>query len=78
MLYAFIISVVLLLAGILLMGIRIFFSKNGSFPNIHIGSNKALKEKGIACATSQDRNAQANKVKSIYNSDIISEITKKL
>jgi hypothetical protein len=78
MLYAFIISVVLLLAGVLLMGIRIFFIKNGSFPNIHIGGNKALKQKGIGCATSQDRNAQSRKIKSIYNPDIIFEITKKL
>jgi hypothetical protein len=63
MLEAFIISAVLLVAGILLMGYRIFFIKGGSFPNIHIGGNKALKEKGIACATTQDREAQKNKNK---------------
>lgn len=58
MLEAFIVSSVLLLIGVFLLGYRIFFIKGGVFPNIHIGGNKALKEKGIECATSQDRNAQ--------------------
>lgn len=61
MIQAFIVSAVLLIIGILLFGIRVFFVKNGEFPNIHIGGNKALKDKGIACATSQDRDAQKNK-----------------
>jgi len=61
MLEAFIISAILLVAGILLMGYRIFFLKGGSFPNIHIGGNKALKDQGISCATTQDREAQKKK-----------------
>lgn len=61
MIQAFIVSAVLLIIGILLFGIRVFFVKNGEFPNIHIGGNKALKDKGIACATSQDRDAQKSK-----------------
>ena len=28
------------------------------FPNIHIGGNKAMRQRGISCATSQDREAQ--------------------
>ncbi|MEA4936864.1 hypothetical protein SDC9_150281 [bioreactor metagenome] len=58
MFQAFIVSSVLLLLGILILGFRIFFIKGGTFPNIHIGGNKALKEKGVECATSQDRDAQ--------------------
>jgi len=58
MIQAFIVSSVLLIIGILLFGIRVFFIKNGEFPNIHIGGNKALKDRGISCATSQDRDAQ--------------------
>lgn len=61
MIQAFIVSAVLLIIGILLFGIRVFFVKNGEFPNIHIGGNKALKDRGIACATSQDRDAQKSK-----------------
>jgi hypothetical protein len=74
MLYAFIVSAVLLLAGILLLGLRIFFTKTGKFPNIHIGGSKALRDKGIGCATSQDRQAQ-QKIKRIKVSDMINEIT---
>lgn len=60
MINAIIISVVLLLLGILLLGFKVFFIKDGEFPNIHIGGNKALRKKGIGCATSQDRDAQKN------------------
>jgi len=61
MLEAFVVTAVLLLVGVLLLGIRIFFIRGGAFPNIHIGGNKALKERGIGCATSQDRDAQSQK-----------------
>lgn len=61
MLAAFIISAIILFFGILFMGYRIFFSKEGSFPNIHIGGNPGLKKQGIACATTQDREAQKRK-----------------
>lgn len=58
MVAAFIISAIILFFGILFMGYRIFFTKNGSFPNIHIGGNPGLKKQGISCATTQDREAQ--------------------
>lgn len=58
MIQAFLVSAVILFIGILLFGFRVFFMKKGEFPNIHIGGNKALKERGIACATSQDREEQ--------------------
>ncbi len=70
---AFIISAILLLFGILFMGMKIFFSRKGSFPNIHIGGNIALKNKGISCATSQDR--EAREAKKITYSEIINKIT---
>jgi len=52
------VAIVLLLMGILLLGMRIFFVKGGRFPNIHIGSSKAMKSRGIGCATSQDRESR--------------------
>lgn len=67
MLAAFIISAILLISGILLMGMKIFFTRNGSFPNIHIGGNTFLKKKGISCATTQDREARENVKKITYN-----------
>ncbi|HRZ97232.1 MAG TPA: hypothetical protein P5084_06720 [Paludibacter sp.] len=74
MFYAFIISAVLLFAGVLLLGIRIFFVKGGQFPNIHIGGSKELKNKGIACATTQDRDAR-NRVKPLNITELIDQIT---
>ncbi|HQB28922.1 MAG TPA: hypothetical protein PLO29_08220 [Paludibacter sp.] len=60
---AFIVSAILLFIGILLLGVRVFFVKNGTFPNFHVGGNKALKKRGINCATSQDREAQKKSIK---------------
>lgn len=45
----------LLLIAVLLMGVRVFFTKKGGFPNTHIGASKAMQDRGIHCATSQDR-----------------------
>ena len=56
------VSLVILLVAVLAMAFKPLFLKGGRFPNIHIGGNKALKERGITCATSQDREAQ-NQVK---------------
>ncbi|MDO9154748.1 MAG: hypothetical protein Q7U47_13770 [Paludibacter sp.] len=75
MFFAFIISAILLFVGVLLLGVRIFFVKGGKFPNIHIGGIKGLKDKGIACATSQDREARS-KVKPLNISELIDQITK--
>ncbi len=44
----------ILFIAVLLMGVKIFFTKEGKFPDIHIGDNKAMRERGIGCATSQD------------------------
>ncbi len=54
MLKTIFIGAALLFIAILLMGMRIFFSKKGEFPNTHIGGCKAMKDRGIGCATSQD------------------------
>ena len=83
MFQAFIISAILLIIGVLILGFRIlkvnriFFIKDGTFPNIHIGANQGLKDKGVACATTQDREAQKN-VKPLNNNDLLKEITNKL
>jgi len=78
MLAAFIISSILLIFGVLILGFRIFFIRNGEFPNIHIGGSQALKSKGVHCATTQDREAQKVKVKSYTNADMMQEISQKL
>lgn len=47
-------GIAILFIAILLMGIRVFFTKKGEFASMHIGDCKALQDKGIQCATSQD------------------------
>jgi hypothetical protein len=54
MLQTVIIGIAVGFIAILLMGIRVFFTKKGEFPNTHIGASKAIQERGINCATSQD------------------------
>lgn len=49
-----ILGAVILFIAILLMGVRVFFTKKGEFPSLHIGDSKPLQERGIHCATSQD------------------------
>lgn len=46
--------------AVLFLGIRVFFVKGGRFPNVHIGGSKAMRDRGVSCATSQDREAQAS------------------
>ncbi len=58
MLTMIILSVIILLLAFVLLGINILLKKNGSFPDGHVGNNKAMNEKGINCATTQDREAQ--------------------
>ena len=51
-------------------------NNNGKFPNIHIGGSKAMKDRGVSCATSQDAEAQKNNLRKIDVSKIINEIDK--
>ncbi len=48
-------GIVILFIAIMLMGMRIFFTKKGEFPNTHIGASQAMKDRKISCATSQER-----------------------
>ena len=48
----------LIKAYLVLLGVKVFFTKGGKFPNGHVSGNKALRQKGIGCAQSQDREAQ--------------------
>ncbi|MDI9605289.1 MAG: hypothetical protein QM305_08240 [Bacteroidota bacterium] len=61
----------LLFIAVLLMGVRVFFTKGGEFPNTHVGANKAMRDRGIRCATSQDRELRRreNPVEKILKSE---------
>ncbi len=51
----FIIVVILLGISLIGLGIGILWKKEGGFPEIHIGRNKAMKDRGITCANTADR-----------------------
>lgn len=71
MVQTIIISIIVLAIAILLMGVRIFFTKKGSFPNTHISASKAMKDRGITCASSQEREAReyVSPIQEILKSD---------
>ena len=55
----------LLLAAVLLLSVRVIFKKNGKFSSQHVSQSKVMRERGIHCAVSQDREAKqvsANKM----------------
>ena len=58
MLETILITLLIVAICILLLGVKVFFVKGGKFPNGHVSGNKALREKGIGCVQSQDRDAQ--------------------
>lgn len=56
----FIIVVILIGLSLIGLGIGMLLKKGGRFPDIHIGKNRQMKEKGISCANTTDRNDRKN------------------
>ena len=54
MLKTILITIVIIAIVVLLLGFKVFFVKGGSFPSMHISSNKEMKRRGISCAVSTD------------------------
>ena len=65
MLYTILFTLLIVAICLLLLGIGILFSKKRKFPNGHVSGNKALSDRGISCAQSQDRQAQRKRSFSI-------------
>lgn len=55
----FLVSIALVALSFAGLAIKVIVEKKGRFPNIHIGSNKALKARGITCAQTFDKSEQA-------------------
>lgn len=65
-LYLILITVGFLLAAMLLLSVRVVLKKNGRFRSMHISDSKAMRQRGIGCVQSQDREARkpkANRIK---------------
>ena len=56
----FIIIIVIIGLAFLGLGISTFFGKKKKFPDIHIGKNKAMKERGNSCAATTDHLERTN------------------
>ena len=51
----------LLLLAVVLMSVRVILKKNGRFRSMHISDSRAMRERGIGCVQSQDREARRPK-----------------
>lgn len=58
MIETILITLLIVAVSLLLLGVKVFFTKGGTFPNSHVSGNKALRAKGIGCVQSQDREAR--------------------
>mgnify|MGYP003457876371 FL=1 len=58
MLYSVLLILLIVAISVLLLGVKVFFVKNGRFPNVLVSGNRAMRERGIGCVQSQDREAQ--------------------
>lgn len=65
MLYTILITLLIVAICLALLGIRMLLVKGGKFPNGHVSGNKALRDKGITCVQSQDREARQKRGLSI-------------
>lgn len=60
MLKTILITMLIVAICIALLSIKILLKKNGRFPNTHVSGSKAMRERGIGCVQSQDREARKN------------------
>lgn len=58
MLYSVLLILLIVAISVVLLGVKVFFVKNGRFPNSHVSGSKAMRQRGIGCVQSQDREAQ--------------------
>lgn len=65
MLELLILTLVIVLLAVILLSIKIILKKNGRFSSIHISDSKAMRERGIGCMTSQDRQLRRQNKKKI-------------
>lgn len=61
MLVTLLTSLLIVAICIALLAVKILFVRGGKFPNTHISGNKAMRDRGIGCVQSQDREARQKK-----------------
>ena len=66
MLKVVIITIIAIAISIVLLAIRIIIQKDGKFSSEHISQNQRMRQDGIHCATSQDREARKKQQKKLH------------
>ncbi len=52
------IAIAIIAVALVLLGLKMLLLKDGKFPNTHVSGNPKMKECGVGCAQSQDRNSR--------------------
>lgn len=55
------ITLVMVAIVVLLLGVRVFFTKRWGFPNTHVDGNEALTSRGLSCHRHQSKEALHHK-----------------
>lgn len=58
MIQVFLLTLAFMAICMVLLAITIIIKKNGRFPNIHVGTNKHMRKRGIKCVETQDKDAR--------------------
>ena len=58
MLKTILIALLIVAISMALLSVKVLLKKDGRFPNTHVGGSKAMRERGIGCIQSQDREAR--------------------
>lgn len=66
MLKVVIITIIAIAISIVLLAIRIIIQKDGKFSSEHISQNQRMRQDGIHCATSQDRENRKKQKKKLH------------
>lgn len=51
-------TLILVAISLALLAVKVLLQKGGRFPNGHVSGNKAMRQRGIGCVQSQDREAR--------------------
>ena len=58
MLKTILIALLIVAISMALLSVKVLLKKGGRFPNTQVGGSKAMRERGIGCIQSQDREAR--------------------
>lgn len=67
--YAILMAVGAVLVAVLLLSVGVIFRKDKQFRSQHISQNKKMRENGIHCAVSQDREARRKRLPKVSFSE---------